>query len=205
MGPGYRKAVQMPLILVPGWSDGPRALDPLRSRFLQAGWPETALTTVRFADRVGSNREHARELAQTVTDLRRATGAKRVGLIAHSMGGLAARMMMGSDGAGDVVAGAAFLGTPHHGTWVAYLGWGKGAREMRPGSEFVRELADLEGRDGIPALDLWTPLETHVIPRKSARRAGVPQARVPRALHWWMPRSPIAFQHLETFFLEIAS
>ena len=201
MGPGHNKAVRIPLVMIPGWSDGPRPLAPLRARFRSAGWREETLATVSFRDRTGSNREHAEEIAEVVGALRRVTGEARVGIIAHSMGGLATRLAMSEPEFSGSVAGAAFLGTPHAGTWVAYLGWGEGAREMRPRSEFLLELEGREWPREVPSMDLWTPLETHVLPQRSARRPGVPQARIPRALHWWMPRSPETFRQLHHFFL----
>jgi pimeloyl-ACP methyl ester carboxylesterase len=65
-------------------------------------------------------------------------------VVAHSMGGLAARAWLrahAADGAADRVAGIVTIGTPHRGTWLASLGLSPNARQMRQGSPWMRELA----------------------------------------------------------------
>jgi predicted alpha/beta hydrolase family esterase len=72
--------------------------------------------------------------------LRAASGAERVTLVCHSMGGLAARAYLrayGPHAVGRVVT----ISTPHHGTLFARLGHGENTRQMRRACEFVRQLA----------------------------------------------------------------
>ncbi|RMH15245.1 MAG: alpha/beta fold hydrolase, partial [Gemmatimonadetes bacterium] len=131
------------------------------------GWPAEAVVAITFDDPVGSNRLHAREVGRAVEALREATGAPAVDIVAHSMGGLAVRRYLADGGEG--VRRVAFLGTPHHGTYTAWLAWGDGGREMRPGSTFLRELAvDWAGVRTPPALTVRTLIDTHVIPGRSA-------------------------------------
>ena len=75
-----------------------------------------------------------------VEDLRAATGAARVTLVCHSMGGLAARAYLRSHGH-HAVARVVTIDTPHHGTLFARLGHGDNTRQMRRACEFVRKLA----------------------------------------------------------------
>lgn len=59
-----------------------------------------------------------------------ATGAGKVIVVAHSMGGLVARAWMRACGT-DRVARVITLGTPHHGTCLAAFGLGLNAAQMR--------------------------------------------------------------------------
>lgn len=163
-----------PVLLVPGWSDGVEELDPLRKRLFGAGWSPDSVVAVAFDDPVGSNTDHAAELAVWVEGLVRATGAEKVDVVAHSMGGLALRRYL-LDGGADRVRRAVFLATPHRGTVSAHLAWGDGARQMEPGSRFLLDL--LRGRalpPGVRAITVRTPLDLHVIPNESATLPGVP-------------------------------
>ena len=95
-----------------------------------------------------------------------ATGADRVVIAAHSMGGLVARAWMRACGSARV-ARVITLGTPHHGTCLAAFGLGLNAaqmrREGRPGSEppecaWLRALA--QGEDAA-ARALVTSIYSH--------------------------------------------
>jgi len=67
---------------------------------------------------------------RAVADLCAATGASRVAIVAHSMGGLVARAWMRAHGSARV-ARLVTLGTPHHGTGLANFGLGANAAQMR--------------------------------------------------------------------------
>jgi CheY-like chemotaxis protein/triacylglycerol esterase/lipase EstA (alpha/beta hydrolase family) len=67
---------------------------------------------------------------RAVEELRAATGATQVALVAHSMGGLVARAWMRAHG-GARVARVVTLGSPHHGTGMAKFGRGANVVQMR--------------------------------------------------------------------------
>ena len=93
-------------------------------------------------------------LARRIEDICRATGAQRLVVVAHSMGGLAARACLSARGS-DRVAKLITLGTPHHGTRTAPMGLGPNARQMEPGSAWLESLARAESL-GIPVLNTTT-------------------------------------------------
>jgi triacylglycerol esterase/lipase EstA (alpha/beta hydrolase family) len=107
-----------------------------------------------------------------VRDLQSATGAPKVAIVAHSMGGLVARAWMRAHGR-SAVARVITLGTPHHGTALARFGLGRNAFQMRDNSDWLRALA--AGEDGATRA-LVTSLYTHhdniVSPRESGRLEG---------------------------------
>lgn len=203
MGSGERKVERPPVLLVPGWFQGAGRLRPVEGRFRKAGWPDGAVQRAGFRDRVGSNVDHGRELASVLDDLFERSGGKRVAVVAHSMGGLAVRQALRDPGTRDKVLAAVFLATPHGGTWAAYLGWGGGAKEMRPGSPFLEALGADPWPEEIPTIDLWTPWETHILPNRSTRRPGVRAVRIPTALHFTLPYSRRAFDEVVRFIEEV--
>ncbi len=193
----------VPVLLVPGWSDRARRLSRLRADLLEAGWPAERLELVDFRRRFGGNVEHASEIADAVRRLAARTGVDRVDVVAHSMGGLALRYYLHFGDGTRHVRRVIFTGTPHVGTWAAYLAWGAGARDMRPGSRFLRILNERPALPaGIAALCITTPTEMRVLPRSSARLPGVRCKRVWCASHARMLRSPRVFAEVRAFLQE---
>lgn len=171
-GPG--PGLDVPVVLVPGWFDTGRDLAALRIRLLGAGLAETYVRTLTFAEPTGSNRDHAEELDSVVVELLAGTGAEKVDIVAHSMGGLATRWYLNTRSHAPVRR-VAFLGTPHRGTLSAHLAWGDGRDEMLPDSPFLEALnARPPLPDGVEAITVRTPIDTHVLPGESATLPGVP-------------------------------
>lgn len=171
---------EIPLLLVPGWRDDAEDIDALRMAFVEMGWPGPRVRAVSFEDPVGSNVEHAREIAEAVRSMRLRTGAERVDVVAHSMGGLAVRHYLHFEGGAEEVRRVVFLGTPHRGTVAAMLAWGEGGREMVPGSEFLDRLNQTGGGvpEGVEALAIRTPTDLRIIPTSSAVLAGAPNLEI---------------------------
>ncbi len=189
-----------PVLIVPGWSDEGSDVEPLRQRFMDAGWPETHVGAVDFEDPFGSNRSHAREVALAVEILRTRTGTSRVDLVAHSMGGLATRYYLLFEGGQDRVRRAVFLGTPHRGTVAAILAWGEGGREMVPGSSFLERLnSSAPVPDGVEAMAVRTLLDLRVIPASSAILPGAENVEVCCPTHQGMVDDDATFQEVHNF------
>lgn len=88
--------------------------------------------------------EHFADVVHAAVEaLRLASGAERITLVCHSMGGLAARTYLRHHGH-HAVQRVVTIDTPHHGTVFATLGHGPNARQMRNASEFVRKLAEAD-------------------------------------------------------------
>lgn len=81
-----------------------------------------------------------------VTELCQRTGAPKVALIGHSMGGLAIRSWMRAHGT-QMVAGVLTLGTPHAGTRIAATQPSPNGRQMRWQSDWLRDLAQAESEE----------------------------------------------------------
>jgi pimeloyl-ACP methyl ester carboxylesterase len=114
--------------------------------------------------------EHfADQLAAKIDQIRAATGATQVVLVAHSMGGLVARAYLRRCG-GANVRRLITLGTPHSGSMHAWFMTGMALAEMRPHSDFLAGLnADVEHAAGVPVISLWSWHDSMVTPQTSAR------------------------------------
>ncbi|CAN5635230.1 hypothetical protein BH23GEM9_BH23GEM9_06060 [soil metagenome] len=176
------------ILMVPGWSDTSRALRPAQTFLLESGWPQSHVRAVTFRDPYGSNVNHADEIEEHLAELLLTSGEAAAAVVAHSMGGLALRRYLISRTPVRVHT-AIFAGTPHRGTWAAYLAWGRGGAEMRPGSRFLEELARHPLPTSVRAICIRTPLDTRVIPGASAFLEGA-DCRLVR-----MPTHPRMLRH----------
>jgi len=180
----------VPVLLVPGWSDRARALRKLEQFLLDSGWSADAVHSLEFADRHGSNLDHAREIARAVAALLAATRTDRIDVVAHSMGGLATRRYLADHGSAAAIRRAVFLATPHRGTWAALLAYGGGRREMLPGSQFLRGLAESPWPETLETTAaVWTRLDLRVLPHASAVLEAGRNLRAPLVTHRGLLRS----------------
>jgi triacylglycerol lipase len=164
---------EVPVLLVPGWFDTGRTMAALRIRLVSAGWRPERVATLTFKEPSGGNRGHARELGDSIDALLARTGATRLDIVAHSMGGLATRAYLRERG-GSKVRRVAFLATPQRGTLTAYLAFGRGRDDMLPDSPFLAWLnAGAPVPPGVEAMTVRTPLDTRILPNESATLSGV--------------------------------
>jgi triacylglycerol lipase len=118
-GPPCRGA-PYPFILHHGFF-GFSGLGPINYYFQVASTLRAAGETVVEAqvDPFNSSEIRAVDLATIIDETLASTGACKVNLIAHSQGGLDARVVVGSLGYGDRIASIVTVSTPHRGTAVA--------------------------------------------------------------------------------------
>jgi triacylglycerol esterase/lipase EstA (alpha/beta hydrolase family) len=123
--------------------------------------------------------DYAGPVERAVESLCAATGAPKLVIVAHSMGGLVARAWLRKHGAARL-ARVITLGTPHHGTCLASFGVGRNAAQMRRAgcpegleSEWLRDLA---AGESAATRALLTSIYTHhdniISPQTSSFLAG---------------------------------
>jgi triacylglycerol esterase/lipase EstA (alpha/beta hydrolase family) len=116
----------------------------------------------------GSIDDYAPLIEERVQALCAATGAARIAIVAHSMGGLAARAWMRRYGSARV-ARVITLGTPHHGTMLARFGPGANAVQMRRNGPWLRDLAASEAPDvRARIVSIYTHHDNIVAPQDSS-------------------------------------
>lgn len=92
-------------------------------------------------------------------------------VIAFSMGGIIARVLLRNEKWHDRCVSLMTISSPHHGSYWGFAYPSMGAREMRPGSAFLAELNAPEALttyERIPAVSYWTPLDLTIIPATSS-------------------------------------
>jgi triacylglycerol esterase/lipase EstA (alpha/beta hydrolase family) len=113
----------------------------------------------------------AAQLHERIERIRSATGAERVVLVAHSMGGLVARAYLRRFGGGRV-GRLITIGTPHHGSVLAYTFPGRCLAQMHPGNPWLVELnRDEAASSPAPITAIWSRHDSMVAPQAGAQLA----------------------------------
>lgn len=112
--------------------------------------------------------ELAEWFGKHVEDVMRISGAPRVHLVGHSLGGVIARWYIQELGGEKHVDTCVTIGTPHHGTVAAYLGIGPAARDMRPGSDVIERLERGFAKSKVSYVNFYSDLDFLIIPAASA-------------------------------------
>jgi triacylglycerol esterase/lipase EstA (alpha/beta hydrolase family) len=138
--------------------------------------------------------DYVATVAAGVQRLREATGEPPL-VVAHSMGGLAVRAWLAAGGRGSDVHAVLTLGTPHHGTWLAWLACSLNARQMRRGSDWLRALAAREADAGDPArfVCVWSDCDNLVMPPLTATLPGAEQRLLAGVGHLTMVYEPAVY------------
>lgn len=106
-----------------------------------------------------------RRIRTKVDEILAATGASKVDIITHSMGGLSSRWYAKFLGGDAKIDEWVSLGGPNHGTDTAYLCNQTSCKEMRPGSAFLADLNAGDETPGAPRYGTWrSPCDTIINP-----------------------------------------
>ena len=127
------------------------------------------VATVNFEPTFGDIDIFAEQLRARIDSVLAETGAEKLTLATHSMGGLVARAYLRRYGDAKVAA-LVTLAAPHHGSLLARLGIGLHARQMEPDSAWLSELA--AAKITIPVVAVWSVSDEFVAPQDSARWPG---------------------------------
>ena len=156
-----------PVLLVHGYAHNRSGFLSMSRQLKRAGF--------RYVDGFNYNAltdgipEAAARLGAEVERVLAATGASRVMLVGHSMGGMVARYYVQELGGEDTVDTVVTLGAPHQGTYASYIGLGRAAAQLRPGSSLLQEL-DAGARPGpVRWIAYWSDLDLFVTPVSNGR------------------------------------
>ncbi|MFX0172996.1 MAG: alpha/beta fold hydrolase [Candidatus Hodarchaeota archaeon] len=116
---------QNPILYLHGWTKSKEDFYLMMSRFKTDGWPETFLYVYTFDDPSNgsgqANFNNANRIKQWVDEIIDKTGAEKIDLVGHSMGGLSSRIFIKFFGGIDRVDDYVSLGSPTH--WVTTEGY----------------------------------------------------------------------------------
>src|SRR5919202_6284133 len=109
-------------------------------------------------------------------------------VIGFSMGGIVSRYYIQRLGGIERVQRFISISAPNNGTLAGYLSYRPGCVQMRPDSEFIRDLnrdcIDILGRLNFTVI--WTPYDLMIVPSHSSQMAVGKEVTVPVRLHSWM-------------------
>lgn len=162
---------RIPVVLVHGYLCNHRVWDAVARQLHKAGHPVLAVDLEPLFTSID---RYAPIIEQTVEALRHHTGASRVALVGHSMGGLAIRAWMRAHGHARV-ARVLTLGTPHAGTRVAPGTRTPNGAQMEWQSPWLQALAQDETPETRSLMHIaLTPQDNIVFPQMAQVLDGAP-------------------------------
>lgn len=143
-GPALRNSVgsaplHNPILFVHGWMSTSATWNTMVSRFKADGWTDGELSTFTY-NTSQSNATTAGIIKTKVDSILRATGARQVDIVTHSMGTLSAHYYIKYLNGGRKVDALVSLGGTNHGTATAALCNEASCIEMRLNSSFITSL-----------------------------------------------------------------
>jgi triacylglycerol esterase/lipase EstA (alpha/beta hydrolase family) len=155
-----------PLLLVHGVGVNDGVWFALRRKLSRLGLGP--VYTINYGPPLAGIEHFAGQLAARIEAICAATGAERVALIAHSMGGLVARAYLRRFGTARVEQ-LITIGTPHHGSMLARTFAGRCLAQMRPASRWLADINhDESAPPPVPITSIWSRHDSMVAPQASA-------------------------------------
>lgn len=177
-----------PVLLVPGYSMNRGCFQFLALYLRRRGWRWVwPINNVPFSSPIPVL---AHSLARRVQELREASGAPQVDIVAHSMGGVLAAWYVNHLGGDAYVRRVVTLGTPWAGTRQAVFGMRREVRDLLPDSPIIQSLGPVK----VSLVSIWSQDDAIVLPPESARRLDAPSPAVRRIGHMSLLMSAQAFR-----------
>ncbi len=128
--------------------------------------------TINYGPPYSDIERFAGQLGDKIESVCAATGADRVVLVCHSMGGLVARTCLRQRGPARIDR-IITIGTPHHGSVMAHAFVGRCLAQMRPGNAWLEELNRDEAKPSpVPIVSIWSRHDSLVAPQASCELKG---------------------------------
>jgi pimeloyl-ACP methyl ester carboxylesterase len=160
------EAAGTPILLVHGIVSNRSVFTLLRRGLTRRGFAH--VFAMNYATVATDVRTAALRLAEEVEQIVEETGFERIHIIGHSLGGLISRYYV-TRLAGDArVHTLVTLGTPHSGSYAAYIAPSRLMRQMRPGSGLMDELAQPVHRCRTRFITYWSDNDMAILPHDSA-------------------------------------
>ena len=130
------QTTRLPVLLIHGYFSDASVWETWEELLEADRTPYQSITFTQSDDDCGSARDHAIELNQIVEDFKTETRAEKINIVAHSKGGLDARVYLANDLSNDYIANLIMIGTPNAGSPLANLNdlCQPAIFDLRPGS-----------------------------------------------------------------------
>ncbi|HVQ86927.1 MAG TPA: alpha/beta fold hydrolase [Actinomycetes bacterium] len=163
---GDVEAAGTPILLIHGMVDNRSIFALLSHQLRRRGFGR--VLSLNYSPLSGDVRRVAHRLAELVEAVCAETGYERIHVIGHSMGGVVGRYYVQRLGGDERVHTLVTLGTPHSGTLAAHLIPHPLGRQLRPGSQVLRELAEPAPGCQTRVVSVWSDLDQLILPKDSA-------------------------------------
>jgi len=170
-----------PLILVHGMGGNPGTFIPMAWYLWLQGRKRSYKINFEHGQSID---QMAQALNRFVADVLKATGERQVEIVAHSMGGIIARLALARRGSAQRVKTLITLGTPHRGTHVARFANTELTLELRPDSALMRRLAAISWPARVRGVSFWSRADLLVLPPESAALDGTEQVDASPITHY---------------------
>jgi triacylglycerol lipase len=161
------EAAGTPILLLHGIMDNRSVFTVFRRTLRRRGFG--VVHAVNYSVFTEDIRTAAHRLHQQVEELRELAGADRIHIVGHSLGGMIARYYVQRMGGSAAVDTLITLGSPHGGTLAAHLLPTPLARQLRPGSDVIAELARPAPSCDTRFLVVWSRMDQMVLPQRNGR------------------------------------
>lgn len=110
----------------------------------------------------------ASQLAAFVKEVIEVNRESKVDIVAHSLGGLVARLALGEPDLNGCVNTFITLGTPHKGTFPARFATAQKLMDLRPGSDLITRLDQTGLPEEVRCISFWSSSDLLILPPESA-------------------------------------
>lgn len=186
--PSAHAAEVNPVLFVHGYKGGAWNWYDMIGDFEDAGYPKGRLHAVSY-NPFQSNTITASQIRAEVDALRARTGADKVDIVSHSMGGLGSRWYLKFLGGTAYVDDWVSLGGPNHGTNLAEAcSWAiQSCAEMEPDSIFLTQLnSGDETPGGVNYGTFWSSCDELINPDISTPLSGASNTDMGCIEHAWL-------------------
>lgn len=172
-----------PILFVHGWRGDSTNWSTMISRFKADGWTDKELYNWKY-DTDQSNATTAEQVRTRIDEILAATGASKVDVVTHSMGGLSTRYYAKNLGGDQKIDAWVSLGGPNHGTTSANACTTTSCVEMRIGSTFLTDLNSGDETPGAPRYATWwSPCDEIIDPDDSVLLSGASNSKTTCITH----------------------
>ena len=194
-------SAQDPILFVHGWSESASLWNTMIKNFEADGYSKSFLSAYSYSSNTSNKTLAENEVKSRVEALKKATGATKVDIIAHSMGSLNTRWYIKFVAGGEAnVDDWVSLGGPNHGTNTAKFCFSVACEEMGVGSKF---LAELNATDETPGAvnygTWWSPCDEIINPVESVILSGATNTKTACMSHTALTTDKTVYEQVREF------
>ncbi len=172
-----------PVIFIHGLGGSPGNFFPMRAWFSLHGRRRTYSLGPPDGESIAELGPRLSAFVEEVVVVNRLPSGEKIDLVAHSMGGLVARIALEEEHTRARIATLVTLGTPHAGTHAARFGATDRVMDLRPDSPLMERLQKQLPWKGPRLVALWSHADMMVLPAISAMVDGAENLEIAAVTH----------------------